>query len=134
MSERMIGLLRWDRLMMVAPSRAVPPPCRQAAHLWAKSDNSTFGCKRNLGHPVNDLFELRAGVPRQAVKSESFAVKRPTPLEVASRQGIECPHGGSDHDQPVCNARPLSLPKRTDLVEVRKDHRPQSLRRCSQAG
>ena len=28
----------------------------------------------------------------------------------------------------------LSLPERTDLVEVRKGHRPQSLRRCSGPG
>jgi site-specific recombinase XerD len=103
-------------------------------HASVQTTERYLGCKQNLGHPVNDLFDLRAGVPRQAVKSESFAVKRPTPVEVASRQGIECRHGGSDYDQPVCNARPLSLPKRTDLVEVRKGHRPQSLRRCSEAG
>jgi hypothetical protein len=57
------------------------------------------------------------------MKSESVAVKRPTPVEMASRQGIECRNGGSDHDQPVCDSRQLSLPERTDVVEVRKGHR-----------
>ena len=33
-------------------------------------------------------------------------------------QATECRHGGSDHDQPICDARQLSLPERTDLVGV----------------
>ena len=31
-----------------------------------------------------------------------------------------------DDDQPICDARPLSLPERTDVVEVRKGHRPRT--------
>src|SRR6266567_7383017 len=91
-----------------------------------------LGCKQNLGHPVNDLFDLRTAEPSDEENNTECVRGKGTtpPVEMASRQGIECRHGGSEHDQPVCDARPLSLPKRTDLVEVRKGPRPHSLRRC----
>jgi len=99
-------------------------------HASVQTTERYLGCKQNLGHPVNDLFDLRtAGRPHEN-NGESAPVKSSDPVEKASRQGIECCHGGSEHDQPVCDPRPLSLPERTDLVEVRKDHRPHSLRRC----
>ena len=34
----------------------------------------------------------------------------------------------------IAQPRPLPLPERTQLVEVGKGHRPQSFRRCSEAG
>src|SRR6267143_4729871 len=89
------------------------------------------GCKQNLGHPVNDLFELRTERRRpQENDDESATVKASDPVEKAPGQGVECRHGGPDHDQPVCDAKQLSLPEPTDLVEVRKGDRPHSLRRC----
>jgi site-specific recombinase XerD len=99
-------------------------------HASVQTTERYLGCKQNLGHPVNDLFDLRTDGRPHENDSESAPVTSPDPVEKASRQGIECRHGGSEHDQPVCDARPLSLPKRTDLVEVRKGPRPQSLRRC----
>jgi site-specific recombinase XerD len=99
-------------------------------HASVQTTERYLGCKQNLGHPVNDLFDLRTDVLPQGTKTESVAVKDSLTVEIASGQGIECRHGGSDHDQPVCDSRPLSLPKRTDLVEVRKGPRAQSLRRC----
>jgi site-specific recombinase XerD len=99
-------------------------------HASVQTTERYLGCKQNLGHPVNDLFDLRTAEPPQETKTESVAAKGTTPVEMRSGQGIECRHGGSEHDQPVSDSRKLSLPKRTDLVEVRKDHRPQSLRRC----
>jgi site-specific recombinase XerD len=99
-------------------------------HASVQTTERYLGCKQNLGHPVNDLFDLRTGGRPYENDGESASVKSSDPVEKASRQGIECEHGGSEHDQPVCDSRPLSLPERTDLVEVRKDHRPQSLRRC----
>ena len=99
-------------------------------HASVQTTERYLGCKQNLGHPVNDLFELRTDPRPHDDDGESAAVKSSNPVEEASPQGIECRHGGSDHDQPVCDAQPLSLPKRTDVVEVRKSPRPQSLRRC----
>ncbi|MGO8986218.1 MAG: tyrosine-type recombinase/integrase [Terriglobales bacterium] len=99
-------------------------------HASVQTTERYLGCKQNLGHPVNDLFDLRTGGRPYENDGESASVKSSDPVEKASRQGIECDHGGSEHDQSVCDSRPLSLPERTDLVEVRKDHRPQSLRRC----
>ena len=99
-------------------------------HASVQTTERYLGCKQNLGHPVNDLFDLRTDGQPQRTKTESVAVKDFLPVEITSGQGIECRHGGSDHDQPVCDSRPLSLPKRTDLVEVRKGHCAQSLRRC----
>ena len=99
-------------------------------HVSVQTTERYLGCKQNLGHPVNDLFELRTEGRPQENDDESATVKAPDPVEKASGQGVECRHGGPDHDQPVCDARQLSLPERTDLVEVRKGDRPHSLRRC----
>jgi site-specific recombinase XerD len=99
-------------------------------HVSVQTTERYLGCKQNLGSPVNDRFNLKVAVESHQMGSESAAMKGATPVERASRQGIECGHGGPDHDQPVCDGKHLSLPERTDLVEVRKDHRSQSLRRC----
>jgi hypothetical protein len=99
-------------------------------HASVQTTERYLGCKQNLGHPVNDLFDLRTDERQYENDDKSATVKTSDPIEKASRQGVECRHGGSEHEQPVCDARPLSLPERTDLVEVRKDHRPHSLRRC----
>ncbi|MFZ0440063.1 MAG: tyrosine-type recombinase/integrase [Candidatus Sulfotelmatobacter sp.] len=99
-------------------------------HASVQTTERYLGCKQNLGHPVNDLFDLRTDGRPQENDDESAPVKTSEPVEKASGLGVECRHGGSEHDQLVCDARPLSLPKRTDLVEVRKGPRPQSLRRC----
>jgi site-specific recombinase XerD len=103
-------------------------------HASVQTTERYLGCKQNLGHPVNDLFDLGTDPRAQEMKSESVAGNGATPLEMAARQGIECRHGGSKHDQPVCDSKQLSLPERADLVEARKSHRPQSLRRCSGPG
>jgi site-specific recombinase XerD len=103
-------------------------------HVSVQTTERYLGCKQNLGHPVNDLFALGADMQPHENDGESAPVKASHDVQKASRQAIECRHGGSDHDQPVCDSRPLSLPERTDLVEVRKDCRPRSLRRCSEAG
>src|SRR5437660_8885093 len=99
-------------------------------HASVQTTERYLGCKQNLGHPVNDLFELKTEERPQANDDGPATVKTPDPLEKASGQGVECRHGGSEHDQPVCDSQPLSLPERADLVEVRKGHRSQSLRRC----
>jgi site-specific recombinase XerD len=99
-------------------------------HASVQTTERYLGCKQNLGHPVNDLFELRTEGRPQENDDESATVKASDPVEKASGQGVECRHGGPDHDQPVCDARQLSLPEPTDLVEIRKGNRPQSLRRC----
>jgi site-specific recombinase XerD len=103
-------------------------------HASVQTTERYLGCKQNLGHPVNDLFDLGRTEQTDQMNLQSAAVKPPTQVEMASRQGVECRHGGSDHDQHVCDSRQLSLPERADLVEVRKSHRPHSLRRCPGAG
>ena len=93
-------------------------PSRRPNAIWLYTES---------GNLVNDLFDLRTEVQPPERNCESVAVKELMPVEMASAQGIECRHGGSDHDQPICDARPLSLPERTDVVEVRKGHRPRTL-------
>jgi site-specific recombinase XerD len=103
-------------------------------HASVQTTERYLGCKQNLGHPVNDLFNLRTNVQPQEKPVESAAVQvAVAPVEKLSQEGLECRHGGSEHD-PACDPRHLSLPERTDLVEVGKGHRPHSLRRCSEAG
>jgi site-specific recombinase XerD len=101
-------------------------------HASVQTTERYLGCKQNLGHPANDRFHLNAlGSPRQS-HSEPGVLKGS--VAMASRQGIECRHGGSEHEHRVCEPRQLSLPERVDLVEVRKGHSPKSLRRCSGPG
>jgi len=103
-------------------------------HASVQTTERYLGCKQNLGHPVNDLFDLaKDGRPHEN-DVESARAKTFDPVEMASRPGIQCRRGGSNHDQRVCDSRQLSLPTRTDLDEIKKDHRPQSLRRCSGPG
>ena len=103
-------------------------------HASVQTTERYLGCKQNLGHPVNDLFDLRTDGRPKENDDQSAPVKASDPVENASGQGVKCGHGGPEHDQPVCDSTQLSLPERTDLVEVGKGHRSQSLRRCSGAG
>jgi hypothetical protein len=103
-------------------------------HASVQTTERYLGCKQNLGHPVNDLFELAKVRRPHENDAESARMKASDHVEMASGQRLECRHGGSEHDQPVCDTRMLSIPERTDMVEIRKGHRPQSLRRCSEAG
>jgi len=103
-------------------------------HASVQTTERYLGCKQNLGHPVNDLFDLRVDAQQQAKGEEVVPATRASEgVENPFGQGIECRHGGSDHE-PVSDTRHLSLSQRADLVEVGKDHRPQSLLRCSDAG
>src|SRR3984885_2897105 len=99
-------------------------------HASVQTTERYLGCKQNLGHPVNDLFDLRMDGRPHEHDGESATAKSADPVEKASRRGVECRHGGSDHEQPVCDSTKLSPPERSDLVEVRKGPRAESLRRC----
>jgi hypothetical protein len=104
-------------------------------HASIQTTERYLGCKQNLGHPVNDLFDLRMTAQQQETQDESVQVTGASEgVEKTFGQGIECGHGGSEHDQPVCDARVLSLPERTDVVEVGKGDRPYSFRRCFGSG
>jgi site-specific recombinase XerD len=97
-------------------------------HASVQTTERYLGCKQNLGSPVNDRFKLRTEVQlREPNKSVA------TPVETASREGIQRGHGGREDEQPV-ETKPLSPPERANLVEVRKGNRPHSLRRCSGPG
>jgi site-specific recombinase XerD len=103
-------------------------------HASVQTTERYLGCKQNLGHPVNDLFDLRVDAQQQAKGEESVpATSASEGVESRFGRGLECCHGGSDHE-PVSNTRHLSLSQHPVLVEVGKDYRPQSLRRCSEAG
>jgi hypothetical protein len=102
-------------------------------HASVQTTERYLGCKQNLGSPVNDRFKLRTGVQLRGPNFESAAVKVATSLlETASREGIQCGHGGHKDEQSV-EPNPPSPPE-ADLVEVRKGNRPHSLRRCSGPG
>ncbi len=103
-------------------------------HASVQTTEHYLGCKQNLGHPVNDLFDLRAEAGRQAKRDETVPSGGATAdVERRSVQGIECRHGGSEDEQPLSDSKQVSLPERTHLVQVGKNHRPESLRRCSEA-
>jgi hypothetical protein len=93
-------------------------------HASVQTTERYLGCKQNLGHPVNDLFDLAKDGRPQENDDESAPVKASDPVEKASGQGVECSHGGAEHDHPVCHSTHLSLPERTDLVENQKSSSP----------
>src|SRR6201987_4417423 len=105
-------------------------------HASVQTTERYLGCKQNLGHPVNDLFNLRSDVHPQEGACVAEAGRGFTPVETVSRSEIECRDGGSAHGQPIPISHPLRLgqPERHDLVEVRENHRAPSLRRCSETG
>ena len=86
-------------------------------HASVQTTERYLGCKQNLGHPVNDLFNLKTDVHSQEPNSE------PAPV-----QGSTAAH------DPTRYPRPLRPSTRSDVIEVGKGRRPQSLRRCSEAG
>ena len=90
----------------------------------------------NLGHPVNDLFNLRSDVEPQEADCEAEAPKGFSPVETMSGSEIECRDGGSAHEHPIPVSHPLRVCQREryDMVEVRESDRAQSLRRCSETG
>ena len=100
-------------------------------HASVQTTERYLGCKQNLGHPVNDLFNLKTDRKPPENDVDSVTVQPSASVETRTPQDVECRHGGSEHDQPVCEPRQLPLPERTDLVEVGKGRRPRSLRRCS---
>jgi hypothetical protein len=68
-------------------------------HASVQTTERYLGCKQNLGHPVNDLFDLaKDGRPHEN-DAQSAPVKSSYPVEKAFGQGIECGHGGSEHEQ-----------------------------------
>src|ERR1700675_4633858 len=105
-------------------------------HASVQTTERYLGCKQNLGHPVNDLFNLRSDVHPQEGNCVAEARKAITPVETVSRSEIELRDGGSTHEQPIAISHPLRLcqHKRHTLVKVRESHLAPSLRRCSEPG
>jgi site-specific recombinase XerD len=104
-------------------------------HASVQTTERYLGCKQNLGHPVNDLFDLRMNAQQQEKHQESVPAKGASEaVEKAHEPEIECRHGGSRHEQFICDPKLVSLSERTEVVEVGKGHRPHSFRRCSEAG
>jgi site-specific recombinase XerD len=104
-------------------------------HASVQTTERYLGCKQNLGHPVNDLFDLRGDARQQAKQDESVPATATTEaVEKAQEPGIECCRGGSEHERPMCDPKHVSQPERANVVEIGKSHRSNSLRRCSEAG
>jgi site-specific recombinase XerD len=105
-------------------------------HASVQTTERYLGCKQNLGHPVNDLFNLGSDVQPQEADCEAEAPKGCTPVETMCGSEIECRDGGSAYEQPIPISHPLRVCQRErhDMVEVRENDRAQSLRRCSETG
>src|SRR5580692_4814083 len=59
-------------------------------HASVQTTERYLGCKQNLGHPVNDLFDLRTDGRPHENDGESVPVKSSDPVENASGQGVKC--------------------------------------------
>ena len=78
-------------------------------HASVQTTERYLGCKQNLGHPVNDLFNLKTDVQSQEPNSDPAPVRGSTAVEMTPPQGIECRHGGSEHDQPIPIRHPRAM-------------------------
>jgi site-specific recombinase XerD len=101
-------------------------------HASVQTTERYLGCKQNLGHPVNDRFRLRTPVSPESARSDADTDKGWVAMR--NTQGIECRHGGSEHEQGIYGTKQASLSERTHLVEVGKSYRSHSFRRCSETG
>jgi site-specific recombinase XerC len=72
-------------------------------HASVQTTERYLGCKQNLGHPVNDLFDL--GVHPRSQESDPQPTAS-TLLETIPGQGLEFPHGGSQHAPPISFCSP----------------------------
>ena len=101
-------------------------------HASVQTTERYLGCKQNLGHPVNDLFDLRMDAHQQVKEEETHRAGEP--VETAGEPDIRSRYTASGHERPVCDSKQVPTPDRTHLVEVGEGQRPQSLRRCSEVG
>jgi hypothetical protein len=104
-------------------------------HASVQTTERYLGCKQNLGHPVNDLFDLRLDAPQRSQPDDSSpAPATSAAVEKVQESGIECRHGESEDARTICGTKHFSVPERTGLVDDGKKHRPEGFRRCSEAG
>jgi len=102
-------------------------------HASVQTTERYLGCKQNLGHPVNDLFDLRADAVYQEKDEKHVAANGSSEaVENVVGQRIDCRPGGLEYGQ--SGGEHISVSERTHVVEVGKGHSPQILRRCSEAG
>lgn len=74
---------------------------RSAAHL------RYLGCKQNLGHPVNDLFDLRVDAAADGDGAESDGPEPLRRLETL-QQKIECQRADSECERVSAGPAPYS--------------------------
>jgi len=86
-------------------------------HASVQTTERYLGCKQNLGHPVNDLFDLQISVPQAETDSQSVAVEPSTPEEALSRQKIGC-QGSSEPAQSASSASRRYDHRCSDLTET----------------
>jgi site-specific recombinase XerD len=102
-------------------------------HASVQTTERYLGCKQNLGHPVNDLFDLGADAKPHESSPQPAASRS---LEAMLTQELERRDGGSEHVDPISFCRPEqpSQGGRTEVVQVGTGDRPESLRPCSESG
>ena len=76
-------------------------------HASVQTTERYLGCKQNLGHPVNDRFELRTDTRLAAGEVKPVTLQSSASVETASPQGIECHDEGAEHEQSVGQPTPL---------------------------
>ena len=66
-------------------------------HASVQTTERYLGCKQNLGHPVNDLFDLRIDTQQPTKDQESVpATAAAGAVEKVQETGIECRYGGPE--------------------------------------
>jgi len=94
-----------------------------------------LGRKQNLGHPVNDLFDLRMDAHQQAKDEERVTTHRTgEAAETVVEPDVRSRFAASGPERPVCDSKQVPTPERNHLVEVGEGQHPESLRRCSKVG
>ena len=102
-------------------------------HASVQTTERYLGCKQNLGHPVNDLFDLGA----DSIPNEPRAQPGASDSLVTTSSGsLKYPDRGSEDAEPIsyCSPEQSSPPETIDVVQVGTGNRTESLRPCSESG
>jgi integrase len=81
-------------------------------HASVQTTERYLGCKQNLGHPVNDLFELKTESQQQGKCEDTIpADSGREAVENPHQLGIECQLGGSENEE--CIPKRAKLPRKS---------------------
>src|SRR5215510_6314744 len=92
-------------------------------HASVQTTERYLACKQNLGHPVNDLFDLQPNAEPKECDSEPEPGNGCASVEEPACKGLKCRREEHENEYPIARFRT----RPSGMVEVRQTCRSQSL-------